>query len=344
MKAIATSTSFGGYWRFSYDRSLDIGSGVIIAVRPNGAVFYYGLSNGIWSSDPDVNASLKQTAAGTWERTDENRFVETYSSSGKLISIADPVGRTQNLTYTNGVLVSITDSAGNALIIGRDTNGRVASIQLPTNEYINYGYDLIGNLKTVSFPPSAPLTYLYEDSNGPRRLTGITDEAGIRFATYQYDSVGRAIKSEHAGAAGKVSIDYTMLENPGAPASTVTNSLGKTTTYHYSTIQGVRKITHVEGHASTNCAAANRLITYDSNGFVESSTDWKGIVTTYVHDARGLETSRTEAVGTSAARTITTEWHPTWRLPTKITEPGRVTEFSYYTNGQLKDRTERAVP
>ncbi|MBK7169358.1 MAG: RHS repeat protein [Gammaproteobacteria bacterium] len=343
MKAIATSTSFGGYWRFSYDRSLDIGSGVIIAVRPNGAVFYYGLSNGIWSSDPDVNASLKQTAAGTWERTDENRFVETYSSSGKLISIADPVGRTQNLTYTNGVLVSITDSAGNALIIGRDTNGRVASNSCqPTSTSIS-GYDLIGNLKP-SRSPQRTAYVSFEDSNGPRRLTGITDEAGIRFATYQYDSVGRAIKSEHAGAAGKVSIDYTMLENPGAPASTVTNSRqdDDISLFNYSRCS---KITQWrEGHASTNCAAANRLITYDSNGFVESSTDWKGIVTTYVHDARGLETSRTEAVGTSAARTITTEWHPTWRLPTKITEPGRVTEISYYTNGQLKDRTERAVP
>jgi YD repeat-containing protein len=94
-------------------------------------------------------------------------------------------------------------------------------------------------------------------------------------------------------------------------------------------------MTQVEGLPSQNCASANQAYTYDANGFMASKTDWKGSVTTYTHNDRGLETSRTEASGTPQARTITTEWHVTLNLRTKITEPERETVFAYDTQGRL---------
>lgn len=100
----------------------------------------------------------------------------------------------------------------------------------------------------------------------------------------------------------------------------------------------MRKITKVEGHQSANCAAANKETTYDDNGFVASKTDWKGNITTYVNNARGLEVSRTEASGTNDAQTITTLWHDTFNLPLRITEPERIVDFTYDTHGQLTNR------
>jgi YD repeat-containing protein len=58
-------------------------------------------------------------------------------------------------------------------------------------------------------------------------------------------------------------------------------------------------------------------------------------VTTFVHNALGEETSRTEASGTALARTITTTWSTTFHLPTKIVEPNRTTTFTYDANGNL---------
>ena len=81
--------------------------------------------------------------------------------------------------------------------------------------------------------------------------------------------------------------------------------------------------------------------TYDTNGFRTSSTDWKGTTTTYTPDSRGLELSRTEASGTAEARTITTEWHATYRVPTKITEPGFETTFTYDSNGNRLTQTRK---
>ncbi len=81
-----------------------------------------------------------------------------------------------------------------------------------------------------------------------------------------------------------------------------------------------------------------------SNGFVASRTDFDGNVTTYEHDARGNETSRIEAHGTLLARTITTAWHPSFHLPTRIAELGRVTTFAYDAKGNLLKKTIAAGP
>ena len=96
----------------------------------------------------------------------------------------------------------------------------------------------------------------------------------------------------------------------------------------------------ISGQASAHCAAANASIAYDGYGFVNGRTDWNGNVTTYVNDQLGRQTSRTEASGTSLARTISTTWHPTFNLPTQIIEPGKTTTFSYDANGFLLTRTE----
>jgi YD repeat-containing protein len=119
---------------------------------------------------------------------------------------------------------------------------------------------------------------------------------------------------------------------------TVTNALGKQSTYHFTQFNGEYKMTQVEGHPSANCAGANKNYTYDANGFMASKTDWANNLTTYVHNNRGQELSRTEAAGTPQARTITTEWHSEFNLPIKISEPERETVMTYDANGRLLSR------
>ena len=63
-----------------------------------------------------------------------------------------------------------------------------------------------------------------------------------------------------------------------------------------------------------------------------------GKIITYVRNSRGLELSRTEASGTPQERTIVTQWHPQFRLPTKITEPNKITEYTYDVQGHQLSR------
>lgn len=110
----------------------------------------------------------------------------------------------------------------------------------------------------------------YEDSLNPRKLTGITDERGVRYATWAYDLQGRALSSEHAGGAEKVHITYNANGT-----STVTNALGKKATYSFAVSQGVKHISAINGIISANCAASNSTFTYDTKGLLRTKKDSK---------------------------------------------------------------------
>jgi len=114
-------------------------------------------------------------------------------------------------------------------------------------------------------------------------------------------------------------------------------------TYHFVIQHGVVKISRIDGGPCPGCNQTQH-VTYDANGFVASRTDFNGNVTTYVNNSRGLQTSRTEAVGTPEERTITTEWHGDFRVPVRITGPGKITTFTYDSQGRLLERKEEVTP
>jgi RHS repeat-associated protein len=110
----------------------------------------------------------------------------------------------------------------------------------------------------------------------------------------------------------------------------VTDALGTTRKFTFKTIWGVARTASVSQPCSS-CGNTSQSTTYDTHGNITSRTDFNGVQTTYSYDlARNLETSRTEAAGTPEQRTITTEWHPTFRLPARIAEPKRRTTYVYH--------------
>jgi YD repeat-containing protein len=46
---------------------------------------------------------------------------------------------------------------------------------------------------------------------------------------------------------------------------------------------------------------------------------------------------------TAATRTITTDWHATFRLPLSIAEPKRITTFTYDSDGALTSKSVQAT-
>ena len=114
-------------------------------------------------------------------------------------------------------------------------------------------------------------------------------------------------------------MDLTTIAYTTTSSSTVTDANGNAHTYALAANYGLVQPTAVTGVPDPKAGGAS--FTYDANGFVASRTDYVGNVTTYTHNAKGEETSRTEAYGTALARTITTTWHATFHLPLTITEP-----------------------
>ena len=345
-----------GYgWRHEYAAELKIDGESIKAIRSDGKILPFNAVDGQldeYSSDADVDLFLSAVldSGGKVEEyhlktaRDEE---EIYDNKGKLISIADSSGHVKSLIYdiastaggddNSETLDKVVSVYGTEMYLKHDTKNRVVEILLSGHSY-NYEYDANGSLVKVILPDHTGdddsdnqyKKYHYEQVGLVYLLTGITDENGNRYATWSYDEEGRAISSEHANG-----VDKTTLTYNADGTTTVTNPLGKQTTYHFTTIHGVKKVIQVEGHPTTSCEGANRSYSYDANGNIASKTDWNGVTTTYTYDTdRNLELSRTEAVGTPQERTTTTEWHTDFRLPTKITEPGKVTEYTYDAKGR----------
>ena len=319
------------------------------AVRPDGRELVFSLVSGVWTPDTDIPDRLT-TNGTTWTYTDAQDTQEVYDSAGLLQSITRRNGYQQTLAYdANDQLQTVTDSYGRTLTFTYD-KGLLATVTDPDGHVIRYTYDATSSLFStpnrligVTYPDTTPadlsdnptVTYVYENADFPNALTGIIDERGNRFATFAYDAEGRATMSEHAQGADHVDIVFNTNGT-----QTVTDAVGQSQVYHFAQVAGASKVTQIDRVATATVPAATQTMTYDANGFLSSRTDWKGTLTTYVHNNQGLETSRTEASGTPQARTITTAWHATWRLPTSIVEPGKTTTFTYTAQGHLQTRTE----
>lgn len=342
------------------------------AFRPDGKAYLFSQSGTSWIAPANVNDSLAAIYDGSnnitgWKYTTSKNVVETYSLYGKLVSITDRAQFTQSLTFSDGtttapnggylldangnptttkmppgLAIRLTDAAGRSLSFGYDVKWRIVKMTDPAGQVFLYHYDANNNLSSVTYPDGNTKQYLYGETaytsgaSLPHALTGIIDENGARFATYWYDAQGRAIQEEHAPGLAQ-NIDHFLLtystDSYGNPVTDVTDPLNTLRTYYFQTIQDAVKPTGQSQPSGSGCGAASLVTTYDANGNIATHTDFNGATTNYVYDlTRNLETSRTEAVGLPEERTIATEWHPSFRLPTKITEPGRITEYTYDAN------------
>ena len=344
------ATALGNNWRSTYDRYLRIVStSSITAERANGRALSFTLKGSAWTTDSDVDLKLTQTGS-TWTLTDSDDTVETYtqdsgsSNEALLTSIQLRNGYTQQLQY-NGTnqLLSVTDSYSRSLSLTYQS-GLLQMLTTPDGLVLTYGYSSSGvttgkldQLASVTYStaPQTSQSYLYENSALPFALTGLVDENGNRFTTWTYDTKGRALSSQHAGGADLTTVVY----NDSDGSRTVTNALGLQTVYKFTTLQGVPKITEIDRLPSSTTAAATLKITYDSNGYIASQTDWNGNLTTYVNDVHGQPVNITEASGGAQARATAITYHATFHLPLTITTPGLTTTLTYDTSGETLTKT-----
>ena len=339
-------------WSFSYSSHLVIDGDFVGVYLDQGLGYVFRMNGTVGESEFDVAASLTLNG-GNYELLDENGMLMTYDTNGVLQEVRTREGFSHTLSYANDVLSSVSDDFGNTLVFTADGSGRIESMTTPDGEVYHYRYSPAGYLDEVVLPDETPalLTdnptreYLYESVTFPAGITGIIDERGVRYATFDYNGAGQAILSEHANGTESHTFAYATH------STTVTNPLGKQTTYHYQDVFGTKRLVRIEGHPTTLCEATNMERTYDSHGYLTSQTDHNGNVTeyTYTHtgaDPRandyfaGLETSRIEGVGSPESTSTVTTWDTVHRLPATISVDGKMTSFSYDSEGRLLVQTE----
>ena len=324
----------------TYAQAIYYVAGTVNLHRPNGTTITFAYDGVNYSVSMSGNkGALRALLAGGWRYTSTDGAMENYNRFGQLVSQISAEGVEQHLQYddSTGQLTDVTDSFGRKLTLTYIGN-KISEIIFDTNKKIQYQYTDTGLDLAVHKPNNLLRAYHYEDLRFPDALTGITDEKGIRYVTWGYDDVGRAILSEHADGA-----DKTLFKYNGDDTVIVTNSLGKNTTYKYELIAGAKRIAEVEGEPTESCVGANQYYTYTEQGWLLSKTDWKGVKTHFSYNVHGQEVSRIEAYETPMARETKTEWDPIFNLKTKVTEGNRETVYKYDGNGKLIQKTVRSL-
>ncbi|NKI94724.1 YD repeat-containing protein [Rhizobacter sp. SG703] len=295
-----------------------------------------------------------------------------YASGGWLSYEYSNASTSPAVARTPGLLVRVLDHFGRSMqfqyeqpVVG---NPRIVRVIDAAGETLTLTYDATGNLSGVSWPDGTGRQYLHERSDFDWALTGVIDENQHRSATYGYDSEGRVVDTQLAGGANRYSVSYavpprwsvveTFDSSTGiarrdhtwvAPQGTsIVGPTGSAALIDAVVVDGQPRIAAQSQPAGAGCAASSSAQTYDANGNVASRDDFNGTRSCHVSDpSRNLETTRIEGLSTAQAcstvtaqnvalpanaRKTTTQWHPDWRLETKVSGPGRITTSVY--NGQ----------
>ena len=364
----------GASWVHNYDRRLYTYSGtaatIAAVVRADGTTRYFFLqTDGTWLARTYDPERLSGSASAGWVYVSSSDEVESYDSSGKLTAIAFRTGTSLTLAYSDastspsiapwpGLLIKVTDNFARELNFVYNAAGRIVSMSDPAGGTFQYEYDGTsarcttyfgcGNLTAVTYPDGKKRTYVYNESANTasadlaNAMTGIIDENGTRFATYQYHAYGSTSKADwtqHAGGAQKYDLGI------GASSTNVWDPLNTMRQYVYSNVAGVPRMTQ-RSQPCVGCAIGTSYYTYtyDSLGNLVSETDFNGVQSCYANDTnRNLVVAKLEgaasgsncttllATTTLAApmRKTSTDWNVSYRQPKRIAEPLKITTYSY---------------
>jgi YD repeat-containing protein len=368
MGGIANSVGRIG-WLHSYERQIaDVPfapTALRRAIRPDGSVNTFTATpnaQGViqWQAEPGVRDSLLPTASGWDYKVFADDSVERYDSQGRLLSITERNGWVTTLSYSNattpvdvapkpGLLIRVANHFGRALTFGYEQSGRLAALIDPAGGAVRYGYDGFGNLASVTWQDDTTRSYRHEDSRFPGHVTGITDEAGVRYSTYAYDAQGRVASSELAGGAERLTFSYG---SPGS-FSTVFDASGSARSYNFVNSAGVLRPSAVSAPCPS-CGSTQKSTVYDAALQPTKQIAHDGSVTFLAYDAKGRETERatfassyagstTRPALNLASKVISTQWHATFNLPTQVAEPNKTTVNTYNAKGMLTGQSWTAT-
>jgi YD repeat-containing protein len=304
---------------------------------------------------PDTRSKLVETLLGEFAYYTEQNDLIVFRG-GVPVGIYAASGWGVELTYAANRLNLARETSGRTLQFGYSEDEHLTSVVDPAGQVITYRFKnrlLDSKARPIDDPAYTTLTgVVFQDqktreyqvpdwsSNGTTasfatRIHGVVDELGAQYETVTYDSNGFATSSELAGGVDRYQV-----------GSGVTDPLGTRRTYQFDA--AAASPSSLSQPAGSGSAAAITSVGYDANGNVASRTDFNGSATCYGNDlTRNIETVRVEgltsatacssytAAGASlptGARKVSMQWHPEWRLPTRVAEPGRITTHVY--NGQ----------
>lgn len=219
----------------------------------------------------------------------------TYDAAGRLIQSQDSVG-TIKYTYDNKNRLQTVTEHGKSTSRQYDALDRLSQYTDAAGNILQYGYDAVGNLTSLTYPDGKTVHYSYDAAN---RLIIVSDWGG-RLSSYAYDANGRVTNITHIDgtvtsctydAAGRLILQKDVTSYASNiftvniaydAASQITGETSLPVAANY------RPATATKNYDADNVLTAydGRVVSTDANGNLISAPLTDAAFATYTYDAR----------------------------------------------------------
>ena len=266
-----------------------------------------------------------------------------YDIKGRLIRYINETGQEISL-FHNGNQMYICDVATGKKLICEYTNGLLTTVTDPAGNHIKFTYDMMGNLLTETGKKGTVNHYTYDRLH--RILTG-TDTNGVLFVENTYDEVGRVLTQDDGDEStplltlryeddeiGRTKITYkktdggteVILANSNGDAISYQDSIGGVTAYEYDSDGRLISYREADGTGTD--------YSRDEKGNIIRETATSGKTGVYSYNEQGKVLSYTDNCGTEEKWT----YDAYGRIMTQIIN-GMQTNYTYDADGLLLTET-----
>jgi len=295
------------------------------------------------------------------------RTVQFTWTNGQLTQVTDPAGAVYRYAYTSNALASGRGRLATTTLPGTPATtiqyhyedarypGGLTGKSFNGVRYSSFAYDgqrraistqHAGGIERYQFsyavqatepvlPPPPPI---YPGGQQPSDVLYICGD--MQFSALLCMANGNAVANGASAGGSTIHLSTATGGTRARPVKssvTVTNPLGRKTTYTYEDGKAVS----VAGDPSPRCAASYKEMTYDANGYPKLVFDFQDVATLFDYDAYGRLLKKVEASGTTSERTTRLVWNDQHRLVKEILEGVKEVQYTYDTRGNISSTTER---
>jgi RHS repeat-associated protein len=256
---------------------------------------------------------------------DGTQYYFDNATHKKITKLIEPNGNFINFLYTDSLLTTITNTAGQSITLTYNTNGSLATvvdaITTPTRTY-SYTYNTNGNLTQVTDPIGGSNKYTYL-TNGPMKTMSDKNNNTIDIIYYNDYTV-----SEIVGCNKRQNFSYDTVSRVTVVTDYLANGNNQTTKYEFKKFEDFIWLTKKTG----NCCGYNMTFEFDDVGNIIKQTDANANTTLFTYDNKGNVLSTTDALGQKMFYTYSNTYYD---VLTSTDAMGNTSTMTYDSRGNL---------
>jgi len=321
--------SFGNGWGFTYDIRYgnDTANNKIIQWGDGRDDQYTLIDGGGYKSPSGFFNKFTQYQPGKFLITEPEgtKYYFDNNFHRKITRLEERNGNFINFVYTDTLLTSVVNNAGQSITFGYNASGLLTSVTdavIAPSRTWNYSYDGNGNLLKVTDPLGGTSKYTYL-VNGPMKTMSDKNDNTIDIIYYPDFTT-----SEIIGCNKRISFTYDTTTKFTVVTDFVPPSNNQVTTYGYKVVNGQSWLSSLK----SNCCGYNMTFDFDANGNKIKETDANGNITTYTYDSRGNMLTKKDALNQTVSYTYTSDYS---NILSFTDAKGFVTSMTYNSKGDM---------